>query len=338
MRNNTRRNLDGLLRFFVSLSAVLQAAARLRHEAFSSAQALAAGEAKRATKHLIQCDDILASGKRTLLLGLTAPYHGSTSLLQLLMSSQDVSTLCSHGANWQCEGSRIMQEEEGWPTLMGDWNDWHEALGHFSEYWDLTRPVLLEKTPNLMWNVEHSYQLLSKVELPRQMLSAGIKGLELAYIITWRPPCLSALSSHSQENLTSSGAEAWRHDEMTHYRGLVEAHRFLQQQGVPTLVINMGDLLWRQEQTLKRLEQFLPCLRGLDFDFVPELGKDIWEGNGWKLASSIKSYGESTDPVDCCGYDTLKAECLDERKWPPLDPTSHRLEDVEPISYLKSYS
>jgi len=286
---------------------------------------------------VVQCEDITTSGKRVLLLSVTAPYHGSTSILQLMMSSPDVSNLCSYGENWQCDGMPIMRDEEGWSDDIDDWHGWQKPLQHFSKYWNLNSPVLLEKSPNLIHAIEDSVKELSSIELPELMRTAGVEGLELAYIITWRPPCLSPLSSHSYERL-EHGSDEWIHHEELFYKQLVDAHKLLLEMGVPTLLINVADTLWRQDETLKRVQDFLPCVSGLGFDYMPEMGKDIFHGNHWKLESTLKSYGESVDPVDCCGYDVVTTECLDVSKWPPLEHALSRSSFIELISYLHSHS
>eukprot|EP00448_Togula_jolla_P005988 CAMPEP_0170612268 /NCGR_PEP_ID=MMETSP0224-20130122/23634_1 /TAXON_ID=285029 /ORGANISM="Togula jolla, Strain CCCM 725" /LENGTH=338 /DNA_ID=CAMNT_0010937763 /DNA_START=59 /DNA_END=1075 /DNA_ORIENTATION=+ len=286
---------------------------------------------------VVQCEHIVASGRRVLLLSVTAAYHGSTSVLQLMMSSPNVSTLCANEHNWQCEGAPIMSDEAGWSDKIEKWQNWQQPLAHFSHYWDLSRPVFLEKTPNLIWAVEETYKNLSSVKMPPLMHSAGIKGLELAFIITWRPPCLASLSSHSYDWL-AHGTDVWIDHEIEEYTRLVRAHQYLTELGVPTLVINIADTLWRQDVTLTRVKKFLPCAQGLDFDYLPEMGEDVFKGNRWKLESSLAAYGKSLDPTDCCGYDVRKTECYDESKWPALRAAERQPQFVELMDYLRDAS
>merc|ERR1719277_2045346 len=53
------------------------------------------------------CDESMPSNERLLVVPIVPAYHASTALEQLLMSSPQVTTLCSAGT-WQCEGRWIL--------------------------------------------------------------------------------------------------------------------------------------------------------------------------------------------------------------------------------------
>jgi len=284
----------------------------------------------------VKCQDLVESGKRLLLMEVTAPFHGSTALAGVLMSSSNLSTLCSYGTNWECEGSWIM-EDQGWDKHISTWQDFGTVLQSYSEFWDLQRPILLEKTPNRIDAVEKEFWGLKSAPLPPKMVEAAVKELQPVYVFTWRPPCLAALSSHAQETLMDKGLEHWTHWELIYYQELVDAHKFLLQQGIPVLVINIADLMWQQERTQQRIEHFLPCLGRLDFTYQPKTGEDVFSGNLWKLEGSLRSFSEKNQPLECCGYEVDTAKCIDPDKWPELNsPDKEQAEEL--MEYLLALS
>mmetsp|Transcript_55765 Transcript_55765/g.120519 ORF Transcript_55765/g.120519 Transcript_55765/m.120519 type:complete len:343 (-) Transcript_55765:103-1131(-) len=324
-------------------AAVVRQIAALNQHTYMDMISADAGKGNRTDVDVVQCD-AMASSNRVLLLSVTAPFHGSTAVLQLMMSSPNVSTLCAYGKNWQCEGAPIMSDEKGWPALVDEWPNWKEPLKHYSKYWDLSRPVLLEKTPNLLWAVDQSYDQWSSMDLPKLMLDAGVKKLNLAYILTWRPPCLAPLSSHALDRMDRAEdngqdpADVWITHEREFYSLLVRAHQFLKEKGVPVLLINIADALWKQQQTLNRVKKFLPCAEGLDFGYMPVLDQDVWEGNDWKVEGSLRSYGHSIDPEECCGYDVKTSKCYDDSKFDPLKKAGEMENFVSLIEYLEANS
>lgn len=74
---------------------------------------------------------------------LSPPYSGSTALWQLLQSSAQVAALPDEGQKLP-ELAPMMRQQPWNPETQFDWQTiskvWHG-------YWDLTRPVLLEKSP-----------------------------------------------------------------------------------------------------------------------------------------------------------------------------------------------
>ena len=118
--------------------------------------------------------------ERTVLFIAAGSFHGSTPLLELLMSSRGkLATLC-RANTWQCEGWWILQRMGPLHTpgdtlhqgrRLDDRFDayWEAALqrprydkmlGAFAAFWDLRRPVLVEKTPfQYVWLQEQHDEL-----------------------------------------------------------------------------------------------------------------------------------------------------------------------------------
>jgi len=126
-----------------------------------------------------------SSPSRLLLLPLVAHHHGSDALASVLMSSSEVSSLCS-ADTWQCDGLGLLVSEND--TSPG--NDW---LRRFSRYWNLERHVLLAPHPDI--NMETAaFESELQNGPPHKMKKAGIKHVRVSYLIMWRPVCLGILS------------------------------------------------------------------------------------------------------------------------------------------------
>jgi len=262
--------------------------------------------------------DASTHDSRLLLLTLVPTHHSSTALESVLMSSAKVATLCSSGL-WQCEGRAIMMETGGFddhglwfPSLVQNyslgWN-FSVALDAFSRYWDLSRPVLLEKSPRNMLAIREVHEGFLGATLPHRFTSLGVTRLRQAYVMLWRPICLHVLSSQAMRQVRQSSREKFAALELEYLEQLVEDHRYLTEAGEHVLVVNLADLIWRGEQTMGRLARFLPCAGPFDYDFIPRLGVDIFEGNNWKAPLSVRSFGQSVDPHDCCGYSMERLSC-----------------------------
>jgi hypothetical protein len=227
---------------------------------------------------------------RTLLLSLSQPYHGSTALECVLMSSSNVATLCSARV-WQCEGGSILRREGGCADETCRWN-WDKSLGLFSKYWNLSKPFLLEKTPIMVRDIPGMHQGLVSVEAryPHQR----------QFIMMWRPICLGALSSH---RLTEE-KELWM------FETLVAGHKYLLEQGERVVVVNIADLMWRPSKSAWHLYKQIPDLGVLDMEYVPKIGKDIFPENMWKVDKSVAEFGRAADP-DKLNYSVHEALCKD---------------------------
>merc|ERR1719183_793575 len=164
-------------------------------------------------------------------MSLSLPYHGSTALEGVLMSSRNLATLCPFDG-WQCEGREIMSAlgfGKG-STGVKTWN-FQTMLDEYSKYWDLKRPVLFEKSPNEMLEVPHVRHQLMSTKLPSRMAAAGITTLKRAYVLLWRPVCLSNISSHALGDIDDFGAVDYASREKVNLRRMVLMHKFLQKKG-----------------------------------------------------------------------------------------------------------
>ena len=228
-----------------------------------------------------------------LLLTLVPAYHASTALQGLFMSSPSIATLCS-SREWECEGRRIMQHhgfsEFGHEDGTGRAWDYSTLLRLYSQFWDLSKPLLLEKTPNQYMRTATMLSALSQAALPLRMLDKGVRVLKRAYVLMWRPFCLWQLSSHAHEAGAPTKSD-WLEDEIRTLEHLVADHRLLILADEPILVVSYADVLWQPESVVSQLEDFLPCAGRLDADFVPQMGVDIFEGNHWKAVGTVRQYG-----------------------------------------------
>ena len=241
---------------------------------------------------------------------IVPPFLGSTALLSLLMSSTRISTLCA-GRSWQCEGTGIATAA-GLPSEYNlrywafngsspEYDSYPERLRAYGRVWDLSRPVLVDKCPGPTYRA-----LPLVVEALRhyqpQMLP-GVASLSQAYIVMWAPWCVwrlfgSAVTSTSPEGESVRIPE---HEIAEHAlranEKIFSKHLFLLHEGAPTLLLSYADLLWRTEHTVERLLRFMPCIGGLDPDFAPRLGVDVFVDNSWKVHGSVRCSAPMGEPT-----------------------------------------
>lgn len=271
------------------------------------------------------CAATMPNHTRKLLLPLSYPFHGSTALEALLMSSKRLATLCS-SESWQCEGRKIGDHyhEIGMPTAAPANSDipsacrsakssYADMMTCYSHYWDVQRPVFLEKSPchNTLSLQEMREGVLSSA-LPESLTKEGVSKIEVIYLLLWRPPCLSELSSHAKEFIRQGGKAQYIEDETQLLTLQMQAHQYLRQIGEPVLVINYADLLWRTDYVTQRVEEFMPCLGSLDADYIPKKGSDVFPGNQWKIQDgTIREFGAKHESSSM-GYDLMAGTCGDE--------------------------
>ena len=177
-----------------------------------------------------------------------------------------------------------------------EWN-YTTALDVWSQYWNLSRPVLLEKTPSQWKRIKTMADGIMKAPLPKRMHEAGIKSLEIRGILMWRPWCIYSVSQHARESIETMGMAAYLRKEHRTNRKLAAKHRYLTEKlGLKVLVISFGDLMWRREETVLRLQEFLPQLGKLDTDFEARLGIDVFEGNLWKSSGPLSAFAAARTP------------------------------------------
>lgn len=265
---------------------------------FGATDVLAGDQTKFRTFNRPGCGPEIPSDTRLMLMDIVPKFHGSTSLAGVLMSSPHVTTLCSANV-WECEGDQIIGMDPAVPRL---WK--------FGEIWDLDKSVFLEKGPRRLEKTmsERGQLVWERRHLPEVYVSHGINTISLAYIIMFRPICLSWLSHNAKDSMDHDEIGFVR-EELAMLEEAVTTHQMLTRGDAPVLIVNIADMMWRSWRSQESLEHFLPCVGPLDFDYVPVLGKDIFEGNEWKMAGSIKSFGESVDPQACCKYNIETSRC-----------------------------
>mmetsp|Transcript_68703 Transcript_68703/g.129648 ORF Transcript_68703/g.129648 Transcript_68703/m.129648 type:complete len:296 (+) Transcript_68703:73-960(+) len=235
---------------------------------------------------------------------LANPGQGSTALGQLLMSSTNVATLC-RAETWQCEPCNLMGGDNDLCTGT-DMYSLRNAVDIWSKYWDLSRPLLLKKSlfdvmRHSVVDTHRAYLSMVADGLPRRMQRASIDGLRFAYIVLWRPICISKMSS----NFEGVPKEV---QNLEYLGNLVE--NLPREAGARVLAINYASLLWELDKTKKRVEEFLPNAGVLDASFQPRMNIDIFPGNKWKATESILQYGRAhVGDAITRGYNVSQQTC-----------------------------
>ena len=173
-----------------------------------------------------------------------------------------------------------------------------EIRARRSDIWDLKKPVLLLKFGTVGYEDDPAHfiangrspDVVTGAKLPRRLLAEGVTSLRLDIVQVWRPLCLSKLSSHFKGTQEAAKREANLIEEEA------RAHRAYKAAGVNVLLLSYADLLWHPEVALKRLHAFLPdgLLDGVNVEFTPKLGRDIFRGNQWKVQ------GSAAETLDGC--------------------------------------
>lgn len=238
---------------------------------------------------------------------LASPGSGSTALAQLLMSSTNVATLCKAGT-WQCEPCNYMEGDKHFCVGTGS-EDLRHVMDTWSKYWDLSRPLLMKKSLFDVMNhtvVEAHRGYLNMVAdgLPQRMQSASIHGLRFAYIVLWRPLCISKMSS----NFPGIPEEVFNLEYLANITEILP-----RETGARVLVINYASLLWDLENTKRRLERFFPEAGLLDANFQPRMNIDIFPGNLWKATESVEQYAHAhLGDVVTRGYNVSRQMCQED--------------------------
>jgi len=279
------------------------------------------------------CSRFISSDNKLMLMPIVPMYHGSTALESVFMSSSKVTTLCS-AKTWQCE-ARL--DFNGRAECIRE-----NLLPRYAEYWDMSKPVLFEKGPRGMYDkVLREYPEIQKEqkEQAKGLMDAGFGDLSLAYIIMWRPVCMSVLSSHARIELKKDPLKFAR-DELEWFEDLVKSHKYLTAREIPVLVTSLGDMMWNEKYSRPRMLEFVPCVGEIDFDYVPQKGTDIFPGNEWKAEGSLRSFGKSVNPKECCGYDVVRKACRIKRSGYVFDvlPKAEKARADAAVAYLHARS
>lgn len=271
--------------------------------------------------------------RRVFLMQLVFPFQGSTALAGMMMSSAEMATLCAF-KDWNCEGRKILEANN---VELEAPADFERMLDLYAQTWDLSKQVLFDKSPGLLLNVPSVHTGLSKAPIPARMSRHGVTNMIYAYVLMWRPLCLSRLSNHAMRTVNEEGMQSLARLELKRLEHHVGVHRWLSDRTLPVLVINFGDLMWRSTRSAQRLEAFAPCLGPITATYVPQLGVDIFKGNGWKADGSVKAFGESIDPA-ALNYSVSNGHCTGAFSYGVLLDNEELQRAREASDYLLSYS
>lgn len=171
------------------------------------------------------------------------PFTGTSALSGLLASSPHVDQM-SHNRHWQHEGSKLLVDkgvivdDTEWIAFGNTTYPWEEAfhLWH-ADAWDLTKAILLDKSPNTIALTGSLVEFIKKHQLPAK------------FVLLVRDPCLRS-------------RVAWW-DQSLMLRDALE--------NIPVddrIIVSYEDLILEPYATALRLQAFLPQLGTLD----PEAG------------------------------------------------------------------
>ena len=180
-----------------------------------------------------------------------------------------------------------------------------DAVATWRRIWDLQKPVLLDKSPNLWY---HAIERLHDALL-RYPGWWPVRKVRPVYALMWKPLCLEALS----HNFNDKFKQAPFHT-LQHHVEITEKHvkhvKWAKRVGARMVVINYADLLWRPGVAIARLKALLPCVADVGFDarWTPKESVDTYPGNHLKTTSSTFSYGKSHPPASQC-YNLESSRC-----------------------------
>lgn len=301
-------NRRGFLQEDPEENDTLKVAGSLQRMAFPSLEAYLnalpqANMSSRLVKDIRGCAGAPEEGEsaRVFLMTVVDAFHGSTALARTLMGSKSLASLCAADA-WDCEGHELVQHRTP---------DKFSILKLYGEHWDLSKPVLFDKSPGMMKATPHFYETQLRGHtggngtLPWLYRAHGIRQLNLAFVAMWRPICMVQLSRRAPAAPSYDFAVA----EVEKLRVLVVDISWMQDMSLPFLVVSYGRLLWRPDETQRRLQAFLPCLPGVSVDSVPMQNVDVsFEGNIISSGESVREFGLRHDPR-ALGYDVDTNRC-----------------------------
>jgi len=132
------------------------------------------------------------SQKQVYLFVLVAPYTGSTAVSGLLATSPKLATLCAAETQF-CEGQWILSDKCNLFTYEDRWlvdkpKDWNEALKCYSKYWNLSQPVLMDKSPSSIGKAAKIYSDLQREDK------------EAKFLMVTRSPCYNAVAMIDEQS------------------------------------------------------------------------------------------------------------------------------------------
>lgn len=175
------------------------------------------------------------------------PFTGTTALLSLLSTSPHVANLCAaEGSAMMCEGTGSLITEklipETCPCHKTRWDpqypaDWNEALRVYSRTWNMSKQILIDKSPP------------NSVKMQRITMDLAREGKFPSFIVLSRSPCYL--------NKTQRDDEASE-------RGRQMAADFQQMPRKSVLHIQYEEIIADPYRAAAKILKFLPQLDHLD--------------------------------------------------------------------------
>ncbi len=170
-------------------------------------------------------------------------YTGTTSLYGLLSTSPQTSNLCAGFGNC-CEGAPILEKAGLWPISQVSNPayplDWKQSLAIYSKYWNMSKPILIEKSVGNMNRFPRLYQTVRSM------------GAKASFIYLVRSTCFFK-HNHYPGN-------GW----LTGMNEVLQSAQYLRNLGAKVLIIKWEDVVGDPYGVSRELLKFLPELVSLD--------------------------------------------------------------------------
>ena len=191
--------------------------------------------------------DVDFSGK-TLLIVMGHPFSGTSALEGLIGTGSGVTDLCKSGT-WQCEDTWLLKYMDfNIEPGVDEWDEYYPvdaagyayAFKHFARtWWDMSKPLLMDKTPNLLAHY-------------RTVVDAAAKlGVPVKFVLLTRHP----FSWTSETHPFNQGL--WM--ELMKF-----SLRVLNDPNIEVHQVKYEDLAWNMYETIDKLQAFLPQLGKLN--------------------------------------------------------------------------
>lgn len=185
---------------------------------------------------------------KTLLIVMGHPYSGTSGLEGLIGTGSGVTDLCA-SETWQCEDTWLLKymdmpiepgEDEFEPTYPVDADGYAYAFTHFAlTWWDMSKPLLMDKTPNLLAHYKTIKRAADKLDVP------------VKFVLLTRHPFSWTSDKHPFDE--------------TQWLKLMEYNKqVLGDDTIDLHHVRYEDLAWAIDETVEALEAFLPKLGKLD--------------------------------------------------------------------------
>lgn len=252
----------------------------------------------------------------------TYPFHGSSSLQNLLRSSLTTTDLCQMNT-WQCEPNKALinnktleivskmphlstslQIDSSVITTTAAQLPIKRMFELYGQYWNLSQPIFLCKFCE--HNRFKSQRFIEKDMLPLSYLNHipdPVDRLISVVIILWRPICLIEISSNGRKQIEQEGSVTIIRNEMFRSEETIENMHYYTHQKLLHTVISFGDLIYRPKLVRDKLMNFLPILGEMTDDFEYYDKQDAGHNLKIQFASSHQPEDYFYDPHHAiCDY------------------------------------